>query len=134
MCIRDSLWDMINLRDGGLAIYGGVLAAFVSGIFFCRWRKVPALPMFDLAAMGFLIGQGKMCIRDSVSPADRCVRVQGSAQKVQAVFGPVEILDESDGETVFTLRGKSDTECEALCKTAGTQGLKVENVLKWMAS
>ena len=22
-----SLWDMINLRDGGLAIYGGVLAA-----------------------------------------------------------------------------------------------------------
>ena len=53
-----SLWDMINLRDGGLAIYGGVLAAFVSGIFFCRWRKVPALPMFDLAAMGFLIGQG----------------------------------------------------------------------------
>ena len=73
-------------------------------------------------------------VYEDVSPADRCVRVQGSAQKVQTVFGPVEILDESDGETVFTLRGKSDTECEVLCKTAGTQGLKVENVLKWMAS
>ena len=24
----------------------------------CKWRKVPVLPMFDLAAMGFLIGQG----------------------------------------------------------------------------
>ena len=54
----ESLWDMINLRDGGLAIYGGVLAAFVSALFLCRWRKVPTLPMFDLAAMGFLIGQG----------------------------------------------------------------------------
>ena len=54
----ESLWDMVNLRDGGLAIYGGVLAAFVSAFFFCRWRKVPLLPMFDLASMGFLIGQG----------------------------------------------------------------------------
>mgnify|MGYP003369865887 CR=1 FL=1 len=54
----ESLWDMVNLRDGGLAIYGGVLAAFISGILLCRWRRVPTLPMFDLAAMGFLIGQG----------------------------------------------------------------------------
>ena len=38
--------------------YGAVIAAFLSGYFACRWRKVPILPMFDLAGMGFLLGQG----------------------------------------------------------------------------
>ncbi len=54
----ESLWDMINLRDGGLAIYGGVLGAVLFGILFCKWRKVPVLPMLDLALTGFLLGQG----------------------------------------------------------------------------
>ena len=27
----NSLWDMINIRDGGLGIYGGVIGAFVFG-------------------------------------------------------------------------------------------------------
>ena len=54
----ESLWDMVNLRDGGLAIYGGVLGAVVFGILFCKLRKVPVLPMLDLASIGFLIGQG----------------------------------------------------------------------------
>ena len=53
----ETLWDMINLRDGGIAIYGAVIGAFVSGWALCKWRKVPVLPMFDLASMGFLIGQ-----------------------------------------------------------------------------
>lgn len=53
----ESLWDMINLRDGGIAIYGAVIGAFASGWALCKWRKIPVLPMFDLAAMGFLIGQ-----------------------------------------------------------------------------
>lgn len=54
----ESLWDMINLRDGGIAIYGGIIGAFLAGMLMCKLRKVPTLPMFDLAALGFLIGQG----------------------------------------------------------------------------
>ena len=54
----DSLWDMINLRDGGIAIYGAVIGAAVFGGLACKWRGVPILPTFDLVAMGFLIGQG----------------------------------------------------------------------------
>lgn len=49
---------MINLRDGGIAIYGAVIGAAVFGGLACKWRKVPILPTFDLVAMGFLIGQG----------------------------------------------------------------------------
>ncbi len=55
----NSLWDMINIRDGGLAIYGGVIAAFVSGLIMCKYvEKIEILPVFDIAAIGFLIGQG----------------------------------------------------------------------------
>lgn len=50
--------EIFAIRDGGLAIYGGVIAAFVTGLWMCKWRKVSRLKMFDLAAIGFLIGQG----------------------------------------------------------------------------
>ena len=53
-----SLWDVLAIRDGGLAIYGGIIGGFLFGGLACKWRKVPVLPMFDLTAMGFLIGQG----------------------------------------------------------------------------
>lgn len=42
----------------GLAIYGGVIGAFGIGMLMCRLRKVNIPDMFDLAATGFLIGQG----------------------------------------------------------------------------
>lgn len=42
----------------GLAIYGGVIGAFVSGAIMCWVRKVNILDMFDTASLGFLIGQG----------------------------------------------------------------------------
>ena len=42
----------------GLAIYGAVIGAFVSGALMCKLRKIKITDMFDLAAMGFLIGQG----------------------------------------------------------------------------
>ena len=42
----------------GLAIYGGVIGAFVSGGIMCYIRKVNILNMFDVASAGFLIGQG----------------------------------------------------------------------------
>ena len=54
----NSIWEMIAIRDGGLAIYGGIIGGFLFGGLACKWRGVPVLPMFDLAAMGFLIGQG----------------------------------------------------------------------------
>ncbi len=42
----------------GLAIYGGVIGAAVIGFIMCKIKKLNFLDMFDLAAIGFLIGQG----------------------------------------------------------------------------
>lgn len=53
----DSFAEMVNIRDGGLAIYGGVIGAFVTGFVYCRIKKVNMLALFDLGALGFLIGQ-----------------------------------------------------------------------------
>ena len=53
-----SLWEMVDIRLGGIAIYGAVIGAFVFGGLAAKWRKVPLLPLFDLVALGFLIGQG----------------------------------------------------------------------------
>lgn len=53
----DSLWDMINFRNGGLAIYGGIIAAFIVGFVFCKVKNKNVLALFDLASFGFFIGQ-----------------------------------------------------------------------------
>ena len=42
----------------GLAIYGAVIGAFATGALMCKLRKIKLFDMFDLAALGFLIGQG----------------------------------------------------------------------------
>lgn len=42
----------------GIAIYGGVIGAFLCGALMCYIRKVNLLDMFDLASVGFIIGQG----------------------------------------------------------------------------
>lgn len=53
----ENFMQLINLRNGGIAIYGGIIGAFVGSFAACKWRRVPVLPMFDLISMGFLIGQ-----------------------------------------------------------------------------
>ena len=55
--VYNTLYSFFNLRGGGLAIYGGVIGGAIGCIVGCKWRKVPLLPMMDLTAMGFLIGQ-----------------------------------------------------------------------------
>ena len=42
----------------GLAIYGGVIGAVVSGVIMAKIRKVKIIDLLDLASVAFLIGQG----------------------------------------------------------------------------
>ena len=46
--------SVFNIRGGGLAIYGGVIGALLVG----KLRKVKLMPMLDIVAVGFLLGQG----------------------------------------------------------------------------
>lgn len=53
----ESVGQFFAIHDGGLAIYGGVIGALLFGGLACWWRKVKLWDMFDLAALGFPIGQ-----------------------------------------------------------------------------
>ncbi|MBQ8569558.1 MAG: prolipoprotein diacylglyceryl transferase [Oscillospiraceae bacterium] len=50
--------DIVNLRKGGMAIYGALIGAVIFGCIVARLRKVRIKPLLDIASMGFLIGQG----------------------------------------------------------------------------
>jgi phosphatidylglycerol:prolipoprotein diacylglycerol transferase len=53
-------WDImaiINITDGGLAIHGGFITAFVSAYFYTKWKGVSMFGAFDLMSPGFLIAQ-----------------------------------------------------------------------------
>lgn len=54
---KDNLLDIFNLREGGLAIYGGVLAGMATCILLCRKKKVSFLRMADCVVPGVLVGQ-----------------------------------------------------------------------------
>lgn len=49
--------DIFALREGGLAIYGGVIAGFLVIALVCRKKKIPLGAMLDLIVFGLLIGQ-----------------------------------------------------------------------------
>lgn len=46
-----------KIHDGGLAIYGGIIFGVITGIIVSKIKKTPFLPILDLAAPAFLIGQ-----------------------------------------------------------------------------
>ena len=49
--------EIFNLRQGGLAIYGGIIGGFVCMVIFSKIRKASLLLMADTVVPGLLIGQ-----------------------------------------------------------------------------
>lgn len=54
---KGDLMSIINLRQGGLAIYGGVIAAIITVILFARIKQLSAPVLFDTAVLGLVAGQ-----------------------------------------------------------------------------
>lgn len=51
------LGEIINIREGGLAIYGGVIGGAVTTALFCKIRKIKFLKTADTAILGLVWGQ-----------------------------------------------------------------------------
>ena len=54
---RDNPIEIFNLRDGGLAIYGGIIGAVLTLIVFTKVRKVSFFSMADTGCIGLITGQ-----------------------------------------------------------------------------
>ncbi len=54
---KNNLLEIFNVRGGGMAIYGGVIAAFATLFIWCRIKKKDPRQMGDTAMAGLLLGQ-----------------------------------------------------------------------------
>jgi len=53
----DTFWEIFEIWNGGLAIYGGIIAAFISTAIYCKVAKLNILKLFDMCCSGLFIGQ-----------------------------------------------------------------------------
>lgn len=54
---KNDLLSVFNLRQGGLAIYGGVIGAIITTIVFSKAKKLSTGLLFDTAGLGLILGQ-----------------------------------------------------------------------------
>ena len=54
---KDNLLQIFNIRGGGLAIYGGVIAGALTAWIYSRVKKLDTLLILDTAACGLIAGQ-----------------------------------------------------------------------------
>jgi phosphatidylglycerol:prolipoprotein diacylglycerol transferase len=54
---KDDLLSVFNIRQGGLAIYGGVIAAIITVTVFAKMKRLSAPLLMDTAGLGLVAGQ-----------------------------------------------------------------------------
>lgn len=54
---KDNPLQIFNLRAGGLAIYGGIIACVIVVFVYCKVKKVDPFRLLDTAAYGLVLGQ-----------------------------------------------------------------------------
>jgi phosphatidylglycerol:prolipoprotein diacylglycerol transferase len=54
---RNDPIQIFNLRGGGLAIYGGVIAGVITAVVYCHVKKIRPRVVLDTAAYGLILGQ-----------------------------------------------------------------------------
>ena len=69
--------QMVKIWDGGLAIYGGVIASVITLFVFCKVRKIKFLAFGDVGVFGLLIGQ--------------CIGRWGNFVNIEAYGGPTDL-------------------------------------------
>ena len=53
----DSLMDVFNIRNGGLAIYGGIIAGALTVLGVCKYKKIDFLAFADCVVPGLVMAQ-----------------------------------------------------------------------------
>lgn len=54
---RDNLGEILNIRNGGLAIYGGIIAGAITVFIYSKITKMKFLQIADTVCMGLVAGQ-----------------------------------------------------------------------------
>lgn len=54
---KNDIWSILNIRQGGLAIYGGVIGALLTMLVYVKVKKLSFFQMADTSVLGLVIGQ-----------------------------------------------------------------------------
>src|SRR5690606_14683841 len=49
--------EILNIRQGGLAIHGAIIAGVLAGYLFCRYKKIGFCTLADICAPSIILGQ-----------------------------------------------------------------------------
>ncbi len=55
--IKETFFNIINIREGGLAIYGGIIVGVLTGYFIAKKKRIRFATLADVAAPAIMIGQ-----------------------------------------------------------------------------
>lgn len=54
---KGNFMEMINIRSGGLAIHGGIIASVLTAIIYCKIRNINFWQLADITAPSIILGQ-----------------------------------------------------------------------------
>jgi phosphatidylglycerol:prolipoprotein diacylglycerol transferase len=54
--IGRTLWNVANIPDGGLVVYGSIIGGFLGALFYMRRNKLPIMPLLDSMAPAVMLG------------------------------------------------------------------------------
>ena len=54
---KNDLASVVNIHQGGLAVYGGIIGGLIGGLIMTKFEKIEMLDSLDVVSGGFLIGQ-----------------------------------------------------------------------------
>jgi len=99
---ENDFWSIFNLRQGGLAIYGGVIAAILTVLIFCKIKKFSFGLFADTGIPGLILGQiigrwGNFFNRECFGNYTNslfAMRIDVADRSLASVFKPASIPDE----------------------------------------
>lgn len=54
---KDNLWEIFNTRNGGMAIYGGLIGAFLAGYIYLKKKNIKFIKVVDIFMPAIALGQ-----------------------------------------------------------------------------
>ena len=123
---KDNLLDIFNLREGGLAIYGGVIAAVIATFVLARIKHLSPFQILDTIALALLNGQ-------MLGRWGNFFNREAFGEYTDSLFAMRLPLDavRSGSQPVLTTRQKHTRECFVVAKE-GADIARIENEIKTM--
>ena len=81
---KENIGDIFKIWEGGIAIYGGIIGAFLVGVMLCKKKKVNMWAVSDLGVGGLILGQ-------SIGRWGNFINIEAFGKNTESVLGMTSI-------------------------------------------